>query len=93
LRSIRSVWEGNGRDFPSSLRDPAPYDGDDWMVQEALLAPTLRFTALIDQARAEGRLSSAFLSISDSFDEQGDHSEGSRHYEGRAMITLMALGV
>lgn len=83
--NIRGVWEGNGRDFPARLRDGIPFEGDDWLVQQTVVPSLLNFVDLIDAAKADNRLKTSFLAITDSFDEQGDHSDASSHYEGRAI--------
>jgi uncharacterized membrane protein len=80
---LRNVWAGIAGTFP--LPDPAPYAGDDWLAQSSVVEPLERFTALLSEARAAGRLPNGQLYLNEAFDEEGDHRDTSAHYEGRAI--------
>jgi hypothetical protein len=83
LQDITDVWARVDGTFKDE--EPTPYRGDDHLVEPFLVEPLTRFAGLIEEARKQDRLDGSPIRITDGFDEQGEHSRTSLHYEGRAI--------
>jgi hypothetical protein len=82
---LTATWAGAGRTFKDE--EPNPYLGDDHLGDPAVVGPLGTLASLIDLAVKNKELTvpPTGLMITEAFDEQGEHSKNSRHYEGRAV--------
>jgi hypothetical protein len=89
INNIHDRWVANGGSFrepTDKLFDKKPFEGDDWTVQRDLVTPLDEFMKLVNLAKAQQRLfATTIVYINEAFDEQGDHVDSSKHYEGRAI--------
>ena len=73
LQSLDNIWSGSGFNGTFKDEEPAPYLGDDHLVDPALLEPISRLKDLIVTAQQQSRIPTEQYVISDAFDEQNEH--------------------
>jgi len=95
LVGLNAAWGGTFKDEESGRLPGYPvtaYAGDDLLVDPALVPLVQRYQQLIELARRQQRLKTQRVEITEAFDQQGEHTEDSLHYEGRAIDVVGDYG-